>query len=255
MFNDFEPCRSSLNGLGYLYLLSCIVIISERRNISTNMGLKENYKQTNLLLQAVNLSHASNAISDMKTLVQLREDYLRWREEAKRQIIANKNIPDRMQLVFLKNDPVEADFWQNGGAGLEYPSSRTKEVRRLITDAASKWVDFLSQFELELNPARYDSRSKTLWLLGKDIKISKRAEHYGHDLLMTLFKQPNHVWSMPEILTDWRRPLEGPIKDKRLRDQIYQAGRAVNEKVAGCTQVQDFLKLSSKEIYINSKYL
>lgn len=214
-------------------------------------------KKDSLLLEAINLSRSTNAISSMEGLVKLRDSYLLWRVTAKKQIASSTQIPEEKKLAFLQNDPVEADFWQNGGARMTYPSERTKDVLQKITSATIKWIDFLSDFDLRgPTPASYDKKTKTLFLAHKTVKISERAENYPALLLRTLFKKPKHSWAVDEIMYDWYKDDIGSNNtEDRVFRRIYQAGIEVNSKIAKRTGIADFLIVKMKEVSINKGYL
>lgn len=98
---------------------------------------------------------------------------------------------------------------------------------------------------------KFDEKNSVLHLAGKAIKISKNVQSDPHDLLRTLSLNQNKVWSTDEIIDDWKYlPGEKPVKNK-----VYQAGKAVNRIVAQETKIKDFLKVSTKEVAINKKYL
>lgn len=110
--------------------------------------------------------------------------------------------------------------------------------------------------EIPISGAQYNSIAKTLQLGGKEIPMSERAENYPANLLATLFKSPNRIWSNDEILEDWHgaKDVKSIIEAAKAK-RIYHAGRKVNEKIHQIVGIKDFLIVNTKEVAIQKKYL
>lgn len=108
------------------------------------------------------------------------------------------------------------------------------------------------------NPGQilYSSEVGVLEFNNLNIPISKAKNSDPHYLLKTLFKDKHKQWHADEIANDWS--IDSEDYDSRVNyysNKFYQAGRAINEKVAIKTGVEDFLELTKKSININKKYL
>jgi len=86
----------------------------------------------------------------------------------------------------------------------------------------------------------------------KDILISKNQTHQ-RQMLETILKDPNRLWSYDEIWIDWGENTEdyGP---ERWRD-FYQPARNINKKIAEETLIKDFLIITTNSVNISKKYL
>lgn len=221
-------------------------------------------KGENLLLEAVNLSRRATSVKNMDQLIDLRSAYLEWLEKVKELLVVSESTNTKKILMFLRSDLVQSDFLENGGTGIDFEADRAKYVLKIIKEELSKRIDYLGNIDLndETKPY-YKSENKTLYFKNKEIKISERAENYSAELLNTLFKQPSKVWATDEILEDWcgvgNNNLESDcasqFKNALKSNRVYQAGFAVNQKIAQKTQCEDFLYVTKKEVQINQKYL
>ena len=92
--------------------------------------------------------------------------------------------------------------------------------------------------------------SSVLHFYNKKIIISKSRNSSSHDLLLTIFKDKEKVWSYDEVAADWTDEY-----DKSKWRRYYNAGYEANQKIAKETTIKDFLLLSSKTVNINPRYL
>lgn len=97
----------------------------------------------------------------------------------------------------------------------------------------------------------FDDRTCTLHFQNEAIVISKKQESDPHKLMRTIFKDMLKVWANDEILEDWGYDFDEEVSEGK----VYQAGKAVNEKIAQSTTIKDFLDVTTKSIAINKKYL
>ena len=96
----------------------------------------------------------------------------------------------------------------------------------------------------------FNNQKSVLSFNGKEIEISKTRNSNGHYLLKTIFEDKNKIWEFDEIADDWNDEYK---KDDWNR--YYNAGYAVNEKIAKETTIKDFLAITNKTVGINRKYL
>lgn len=235
--------------------------MTERRIIFNTMAPNLN-KGENLLLEVVNLSRKATSVKNMNQLIDLRSEYLEWLEKVKELLIVSESVNTKKILMFLRSDLVQSDFLENGGAGIDFEADRAKYVLKIIKEELSKRIDYLGNIDLDdKTKTYYKSENKTLYFKNKEIKISERAENYPAELLNTLFKKPAKDWATDEILEDWygveNNDLEcdSQFKEALKSNRVYQAGLAVNQKIAQKTQYEDFLDVTKKQVRINQKYL
>ena len=88
---------------------------------------------------------------------------------------------------------------------------------------------------------------------GKNILISRTRNSDSYYLLKTVFKDKRRIWNNDEILTDWSG--FGVDIDDNPKNKVYQAGRAVNKKVAEETTIKNFLEVTTKFVKVNEKYI
>lgn len=106
------------------------------------------------------------------------------------------------------------------------------------------------KIEVSKRDPAFDDKKSILSFNNKEIEISKTRNSNGHYLLKTIFKEKGKVWEFDEIAEDW--------EDEYKKDgwnRYYNAGYAVNEKIAKETTIKDFLSITSKTVSINEKYL
>jgi hypothetical protein len=104
--------------------------------------------------------------------------------------------------------------------------------------------------EQKVKAIDFDETKSILHFDGKEIIISKTRNSNGHYLLKTLFKNKGKIWEFDEIAEDWNDEYE-----KDGWNRYYNAGYAVNEKIAKETTIKDFLDITNKTVAINKKYL
>lgn len=98
-------------------------------------------------------------------------------------------------------------------------------------------------------PASFDPATSMLMFRGKEILISRNKNNKQHYLLVKIFVDPTKPSSYDELIDD-------PAEDYNPNDwdKYYQAGKAINRKVAAKTLVEDFLIPTKFNVQINPKY-
>lgn len=125
------------------------------------------------------------------------------------------------------------------------------EYQHHLTRIHNYLLDILMrEVENQKNNLDFDNEKSILFFNNKEVTISKTRNSNGHYLLKTIFKDKNKVWEFDEISEDWSDEYK---KDDWAR--YYNAGYAVNVKVAKETTIKDFLDITSKTVGINKKYL
>ncbi|PIS06125.1 MAG: hypothetical protein COT80_02335 [Candidatus Buchananbacteria bacterium CG10_big_fil_rev_8_21_14_0_10_33_19] len=201
-----------------------------------------------ILLEAVNLERKLSTISTIEELVSIRKDYFEWKDRLLSMVNDSRNLSRKEKTLFFQEDSAVTDM-NKGGSGISFSSEYTQGIVRRMKETLKKWIDLIGRVDLvEFIPATYNSESKVLFFRGVEIGITKRAQNYSSDLLRVLFSNPTKRWATDEILAEWRDP-ESPNM------QVYQAGVATNRKVAEKTGIDNFLIVSTKEIYIKPEYI
>ncbi len=126
--------------------------------------------------------------------------------------------------------------------GLEYKKYAAAERKKQAQKAEGK----------NLGTPSFDPETGTLSLGGKDILFTLNLPQY--DLLRVVFKEPltARVWSWDEIIEAWR---EQKIDQKQQKRKVYDLGVRINNKIAKNTMIKDLLKVRTKDLNINPKYL
>lgn len=115
----------------------------------------------------------------------------------------------------------------------------------------------LEKLRKKLEKSKTEYNNGILYFQNKDFDFNKKLNQ--KELLSTLFKEPKKQWYYDEIQEiwdeDWDGYKKGNPKSENYWRKFYGAGGDINQTISSETSVKDFIKKTTKEIWINPKYI
>ncbi|MBP7807025.1 hypothetical protein KA047_00845 [Candidatus Saccharibacteria bacterium] len=133
---------------------------------------------------------------------------------------------------------------------------RVAELRHIIFDYEESSERSLPTVTQVVEPARYDTKNRTIFFADEAIRFNKNAE-YSPAICKLMFSKPHELWQLKDFhavwdsLYDYLPDLQKPTDWNKVYDIIQK----MNARVEKSTNISDLFKLTTKSVRLNPKYI
>lgn len=109
--------------------------------------------------------------------------------------------------------------------------------------------------QVEIEPAKYDKKARTIYIAGRYIKFKKNAV-YQPAICEAMFEDPKKLWTLKEFMNIWDSLYDYLDIAKDIDwNKVYDAIKKMNRRIEETSGVSDLFLLNTKSVQLNPKYL
>lgn len=135
-------------------------------------------------------------------------------------------------------------------------SEHHAELRQIIIELEKATEIITTKNTVDIEPAYYDKRTRTIFFAGEAIRFKKDAT-YSPAVCELLFNHPEKkIWQLKDLLKLWDEvAYYGELNAPNDWHKVYEAIKRTNDRVKDRTGIDDLFLFSTTSVRLNPAYL